>query len=120
MAVLRARLGITEEKSSVDESSSRVGVKDRALQAKTQAFSNVWPEVTITGSAIRDPEMGQRNSFGGSFDLGCRGGEDENLLKRYINFHLRLGVIVGVGVGVCLILPFSVSFSNPQSTSLGL
>lgn len=120
MAVLRARLGITEEKSSVDESSSRVGVKDRALQAKTQAFSNVWPEVTITGSAMRDPEMGQRNSFGGSFDLGCRGGEDENLLKRYINFHLRLGVIVGVGVGVSLILPFSVSLSNPQSTSLGL
>lgn len=40
MVDLRARLGIMEEKSDVDES-DKVGVKARALQALTQACSKV-------------------------------------------------------------------------------
>ncbi|KAK9987056.1 hypothetical protein SO802_032007 [Lithocarpus litseifolius] len=61
MAVLRVRLGITEEKFGVDESSSRVGVKDTALQAKTRVFTNVWPEVTITDNTLL--EMGFKSVY---------------------------------------------------------
>ncbi len=124
MADLRARLGITEEKSGVDESIFRIGVKPRVLQTKTQACSNVWPEVTITGSAMRESEMGQRNSFGGSFGLGFNkgfdfgDGKDESLLKKKKIFHLRLGVIVVVAVS--LIFCFSVSFSNTHLVCMGL
>lgn len=88
MADLRARLEITEEKSGGGES-TRVGVKLRDLQTWTQARSKVWPEETMTGSAIREPEMGQMNSFGAWAFAVFDGMADEDLLK---SFHLRLGL----------------------------
>uniref|UniRef100_A0A2P2IIK9 Uncharacterized protein n=1 Tax=Rhizophora mucronata TaxID=61149 RepID=A0A2P2IIK9_RHIMU len=72
MAVLRARLGITVEMSGTLPASSS-GMKPRVLQAWTQARSKVWPADTMTGSFIREPEMGQRNSSGISNFFGCRG-----------------------------------------------
>lgn len=77
MVDLRARLRIMEEKSA------KVGVKPRGLQALTQACSKVWPEETMTGSAMREPKMGQRNSFGGCFGLGLKGfeGDEEGLVE---------------------------------------
>lgn len=59
-----AILGMIVEKSGV-EPSDRIGVKLRFLQTWTQFLSNVWPEVTMTGSAIRELEMEHMNSDGG-------------------------------------------------------
>lgn len=64
IAVFRAKLGITVEKSGV-EPSGRVGVRPKSRQTLTQVRSNVWPEDTTAGSDIRDLEIGQRNSGGG-------------------------------------------------------
>lgn len=69
MVDLRARLGMTVEKSGVVPS-TRVGVNPRVLQTWTQARSKVWPEETTTGSAIKEPETGHRNSPGGSAVCG--------------------------------------------------
>ena len=63
IADLRARFGISVEKSGMVPS-ERFGVKFKFLQASTDTLSKVWPEETITGSAIRDPETGHRNSSG--------------------------------------------------------
>lgn len=68
MVDLRARLGMMVEKSGV-EPSERVGLKERERQARTELRSKVWPEETITGSDMREPEIGQMNSFGGCFLL---------------------------------------------------
>lgn len=56
MVDLRARLGNTEEKLGLDES-TRVGVKPRAWQDRTQVRSKEWPEETMTRSAMRDLEI---------------------------------------------------------------
>lgn len=61
MADLRARLGMTKEKSA---SPARVGVKERDTQACTQLRSKVRPDDSITGSAINKFEMGHKNSIG--------------------------------------------------------
>ncbi|KAD0183000.1 hypothetical protein E3N88_44673 [Mikania micrantha] len=63
MADLRARLGMMVVKSTVVK--RVVGLKESDIQARTQLRSNVWPEETITGSAMSSPEMGQMNSGGG-------------------------------------------------------
>lgn len=63
MADLRARLGMMVVKSTVAR--KVVGLKEREIHARTQFRSNVWPEETITGSAISSPDMGQMNSGGG-------------------------------------------------------
>lgn len=63
MADLRARLGMMVVKSTVEW--RVVGLKEREIQARTQLRSKVWPEETMTGSAISSPEMGQTNSGGG-------------------------------------------------------
>lgn len=65
MADLRARLGIKVEKSGV-EPSDKMGLNWSDLQALTQLHSKLCPEETITGSAIRDPEIEHMNSFGAS------------------------------------------------------
>lgn len=78
MVDFRARLGITEVRSGGGES-TRLGVKFRALQTWTQTRSKVWPEETMTGSAIRDPEIGQMNSFGIWGFEGFDGIADEDL-----------------------------------------
>lgn len=66
IAVLRAKLGMTVEKSGLDPSAS-VGVKLKSLQTSTHTRSKVWPEETTAGLNIKELEMGQRNSCGGSF-----------------------------------------------------
>lgn len=55
---------MTVEKSG-DVPSDKIGVKLRFLQTRTQFLSNVWPEVTITGSAIKESEIEHMNSGGG-------------------------------------------------------
>ena len=87
MVDLRAKFGIMVEKSGV-EPSFRVGEKFKSLQTCTEMDSKVWPEVITTGSAMRELEIGQRNSKGGSFDW-CL--EDEELELRWNEiFHLGL------------------------------
>lgn len=113
MVDLRARLGITEEKSGVDES-GKVGVKPRALQALTQARSKVWPDETMTGSAIRDLEIGQRNSIGGCFGLGFNGFEGREKRDLLKIFHLNLGVRFHA------IIRLPVSSSNARFASMDL
>lgn len=66
IAVLSAKFGITVEKSGLDPSAS-VGVKPKSPHTRTHTRSKVWPEETTAGSNINDLEMGQRNSWGGSF-----------------------------------------------------
>lgn len=66
IAVLRAKLGMTVEKSGLDPSAS-VGVKLKSLQTSTHTRSKVCPEETTAGLNIKELEMGQRNSCGGSF-----------------------------------------------------
>lgn len=58
---------MTVVKSTVAE--RMVGLKEREIQARTQLRSKVCPEETITGSAMRSPEMGQTNSGGGFLRL---------------------------------------------------
>ncbi|MFS7948333.1 hypothetical protein Hanom_Chr06g00558751 [Helianthus anomalus] len=81
MADLRARLGMMVVKSTV----RRVGgLKDKEIQARTQLRSKVWPEETMTGSAMRVLEMGQMNSGGGVGFLRWEGD------RRRVNLHLCL------------------------------
>lgn len=63
MADLSARLGMTVVKSAAAPS-GRVGLKERETQARTQFRSKVWPDDTITGSAMIEPETGHKNSTG--------------------------------------------------------
>lgn len=56
------------EKSGLEPSGSR-GAKPRCLQTCTHMLSKVWPEETTTGSNIKEPEMGQTYSVGGSLCL---------------------------------------------------
>lgn len=65
MAVLRAKLGITVEKSGVEPSGS-VGMNPKSLHTCTEMRSKVWPEETMVGSNIKDLEMGHTNSEGGT------------------------------------------------------
>lgn len=65
-----ARLGMTAEKSG-RVPSRRSGTKDKLRQIWTERRSKVWPEGTTTGSDMRKPVMGQRNSGGVSSCLCC-------------------------------------------------
>lgn len=58
------------------------------MHASTQFRSNVWPDETMTGSAMRVFEMGQMNSGGGDGD--CFLGLDDGERRRVINRHLCL------------------------------
>ncbi|RDX67442.1 hypothetical protein CR513_53687, partial [Mucuna pruriens] len=82
MADLRARLGMRAEKSGVVPSGSW-GVKLRFLQASTEERSKEWPEETMTGSDMRERDMGHRNSSGGLLGLAWK----------KIFFHLSFGVV---------------------------
>lgn len=84
MVVLRAKLGITVEKSVVDLS-GKVGLKPNFLQISTEARSKVWPEETTTGSNIKNPEIGQRNSGGGCFE-GNLEEDEEDLCTKILHF----------------------------------
>lgn len=68
----------------------------------------------MTGSAMREPEMGQRNSFGGCFGLGFKGFEGDEGRDLLKIFHFRLGVAASV------VLCFSVSLSNAHLVCMGL
>lgn len=60
------------------------GVKANSAQAWMQARSKVWPEATMTGSAMREHEIGQMNSAGGSAVMEVAGeveGEGEAELR---------------------------------------
>lgn len=63
---LRAKLGIIAEKSGF-EPSGKDDVNPSSRHTCTEVRSKVWPEDTTTGSNIKEPEIGQMNSFGGSF-----------------------------------------------------
>lgn len=100
MVDLRARLGMTAEKSAASPP-WRVGLKERETQARTQLRSNVWPEETMTGSAMIEPDSGQRNSTGIGKDrcwfrvglwwrLSGGGGEELDGDLRKEIFHLCL------------------------------
>lgn len=65
-----ARLGITVDKSGWLPSWS-FGANPRFRQTWTEIRSNVWPDATTTGSDIRNPVIGQRNSAGVSPGLFC-------------------------------------------------
>lgn len=80
IADLRARFGIMVLKSTL------FGLKDNDMHASTQLRSNVWPEETMTGSAMRLLDIGHMNSGGGG-----DGGDDsfEGDLRR-LNLHLCL------------------------------
>lgn len=65
MAVLRAKLGITVEKSGVEPSGS-VGMNPKSPHTCTDMRSKVWPEETMVGSNIKDLAMGHTNSEGGT------------------------------------------------------
>ena len=71
MAVRSATLGTStsgadEEADAARSAATAGGEKASAAQAWMQARSKVWPGGTTTGSAISEPEIGQRNSSGGS------------------------------------------------------
>lgn len=57
---------MTVEKSGFDPSGS-VGEKPKSLQTSMHTRSKVWPEETTAGLNIKELEMGQINSCGGSF-----------------------------------------------------
>lgn len=88
MAVRRATLGTRtsgdeEETDAARSAATAGGEKASAAQAWMQARSKVWPGGTTTGSAIREPEIGQRNSAGGSAvndDDGDEKGETEGVV----------------------------------------
>lgn len=67
----------------------------RFLQAWTEVRSKEWPEETITGSAMREPEMGQRNSSGGFWVLlGFEAMVVWDDLWKKSFFHFNLGVVL--------------------------
>lgn len=72
-------------------------MKLRSLQAWTEARSKEWPEETMTGSAMMEPEMGQRNSSGGFWVLLLLLGFEGLMLWKKSFFHFSLGVVIGSG-----------------------
>ncbi|URE38304.1 hypothetical protein MUK42_16191 [Musa troglodytarum] len=65
MADLRATLGIRRTEEGLRSRKRPGGEKAKSAQAWTQLRSKVWPEGgTMTGSAMREREMGHRNSTG--------------------------------------------------------
>lgn len=80
IADLRARLGMIVVKSTLDR--RVIGLNEREIHATTQFRSNVWPEETMTGSAIKSLEIGQMNSGGGDGFLRLDG--DRRRVKRHL------------------------------------
>ncbi|THU47218.1 hypothetical protein C4D60_Mb09t13200 [Musa balbisiana] len=65
MADLRATLGMRRGEEGLRSRKRPGGEKAKSAQAWTQLRSKVWPEGgTMTGSAMREREMGHRNSTG--------------------------------------------------------
>lgn len=90
------------EERSGREPSGRSGAKPRVLQASAEERSKVWPEETMTGSAMREEEIGQRNSEGGF--LGRRE-EAEERWKEIFHLVFPLLPISATSFFLFLLLP---------------
>lgn len=102
-----ARLGISVEKFGW-VLSWRFGVKFKSLQTWTVVRSNVWPEETTTGSDMKSPEIGQRNSFGGFF-CSCLESEEDERWNEIL--HLRFPLLPPPPISRTRRLGWSFSFS---------
>lgn len=90
---------MSEERSGREPSGSG-GEKPRVLQASAEERSKEWPDETMTGSAIRELEMGQRNSEGGF--LGGRGEEEEEEERWKEIFHLVFPLLpISLSLSLC-------------------
>ncbi|URE02931.1 hypothetical protein MUK42_20669 [Musa troglodytarum] len=133
MADLRATLGMRTRAEGPRSTARPGGEKAKSAQAWMQLRSKVWPEgATMTGSAMREREMGQRNSTGISaaavvLEDGGRAEEGERRwsMEKFQNdlwlpihspLHPRRGL---AAISLALLPCFSVPFTVLGTRSIG-